>query len=95
MEAILGASFLTGGIDMALLSGTALGLCFGGEIRWHERYGFPQRTSPGALFDELQDALGYHFRSTELLQEAVTHPSFSSSNGSCYQRLEFLGDGKQ
>lgn len=30
MEAILGASFCTGGIDMALKAGDALGLTFGG-----------------------------------------------------------------
>lgn len=94
MEAVLGASFLTGGIDMALLSGTALGLCFGGPMRWHQRYGFPQHAYSGALFDDLQAALGYRFRNGELLEEAVTHPSFDSSTGGCYQRLEFLGDGK-
>lgn len=31
MEVVLGASYLTGGVDMALQTGTALGLCFGGS----------------------------------------------------------------
>ncbi|KAG5651502.1 hypothetical protein H0H81_008396 [Sphagnurus paluster] len=39
MEALLGASFITGGIPMALQTGTALGLSFGGTLPWPLRYG--------------------------------------------------------
>jgi len=44
---------------------------------------------PGSL-DELQDRLGHHFRSRELLAQALTHRSFGADNN---ERLEFLGDG--
>ncbi|TDL27660.1 P-loop containing nucleoside triphosphate hydrolase protein [Rickenella mellea] len=92
MEAALGASFLTGGIDSSLKMGTSLSLCFGGPIRWSLRYELPKPSRPGKLFRALQEALGYTFRNGELLVEAVTHPSFQSDGGACYQRLEFLGD---
>ena len=39
-----------------------------------------------------QDRLGYRFVRPELLTEAVTHASISSSTRSDNQRLEFLGD---
>ncbi len=45
--------------------------------------------------DELQTRLGYYFSNTELLEEALTHPSVrhsSSTRGKDNQRLEFLGD---
>ena len=95
MEAILGASFVTGGIDMALCAGTALGLSIGGPSPWRVRYSHLLRESPlSPLFLELQETLGYDFRNGRLLLEAVTHPSFGSTDSTSYQRLEFLGDGK-
>jgi endoribonuclease Dicer len=95
MEAILGASFATGGIPMALRTGTVLGLCFGGHVPWSLRYGWRVRDSPvPPLFYSLQESLGYEFKCGELLIEAVTHPSFRSGSTSSYQRLEFLGDGE-
>jgi endoribonuclease Dicer len=96
MEATLGASFVTGGIQMALHTGEALSLSFGGTMPWSMRYGRKPDASPASvLFTSLEDALGYTFHRSELLVEAVTHPSFIQlSGGSSYQRLEFLGDGK-
>ena len=44
--------------------------------------------------DKLQQRLGYHFNSPEVLAEALTHPSLQEK-GECKdhnQRLEFLGD---
>ena len=38
---------------------------------------------------QLMNALGYQFRNPTLLQQALTHPSYSSDDN---QRLEFLGD---
>ncbi|KAF8162827.1 hypothetical protein B0H34DRAFT_693086 [Crassisporium funariophilum] len=94
MEAMLGAGFLAGGIEMALRTGTALGLEFGGLVPWHMRY--PDNTMPtsiSALFAGVEKNLGYQFRHNELLLEALTHPSFAlTSEGPSYQRLEFLGD---
>ena len=96
MEAILGASFATGGIEMALHAGTALGLAFGGTLPWALRYSRnPEPSLVPRLFVEIEERLGYTFHRSELLLEAVTHPSFVSSvTPSSYQRLEFLGDGK-
>ena len=93
MEAIIGAGYLTGGISMALHVGTALGLNFGGPLPWQMRYPRPKGRHPApAHYSELQDALGYEFQHVDLLEEALTHPSFWSG-GKSYQRLEFLGDG--
>ena len=44
--------------------------------------------APSAL-SELQIRLGYAFRQIGLLQQALTHRSFSADH---YERLEFLGD---
>jgi ribonuclease-3 len=42
----------------------------------------------------LQTRLGYEFRRIELLDEALTHPSFQGEAGrrKCNERMEFLGD---
>lgn len=43
----------------------------------------------------LQDALGYTFRNTALLKQALTHSSYAHEQGlgaACNERLEFLGD---
>ena len=45
-------------------------------------------STPQALSD-LQIRLGYAFRDRALLQQAVTHRSFSADHN---ERLEFLGD---
>ncbi|KZT11110.1 uncharacterized protein LAESUDRAFT_642494 [Laetiporus sulphureus 93-53] len=93
MEAILGASYSTGGMNMALRAGTALGLSFGGPLSWNARYLNSLPEEPvSKLFTGLQEALGYQFRCGTLLLEAATHPSFGSNETSSYQRLEFLGD---
>ncbi|KAI9059720.1 hypothetical protein FKP32DRAFT_1595995 [Trametes sanguinea] len=93
MEAILGASFATGGIDMALQAGTVLGIASGGPNSWPIRYGCQLSPSPPSpLFTTLQETLGYQFQYGQLLLEAVTHPSFGATGSSSYQRLEFLGD---
>lgn len=40
--------------------------------------------------DSLQKRLGYQFKSTQILTQALTHRSYAGSNN---ERLEFLGDG--
>lgn len=97
MEATLGAAFVTGGIPMALRAGESLGLAFGGTIPWSLRYSREPKASPSsAFFSTLEEKLGYTFHKSELLLEAVTHPSFThESSGPSYQRLEFLGDGER
>jgi len=41
-------------------------------------------------YTEIYKILGYQFKDTDLLQEALTHPSLEGSPN--YQRLEFIGD---
>src|SRR5258708_16849258 len=98
MEAILGASFLAGGINIALQMGTSLGLEFGGPLPWFQRYARPVKPeSLPPLFAALEERLGYQFQRQDILREALTHPSTSLSLegqwSPSYQRLEFLGDG--
>lgn len=51
----------------------------------------PTTSYPGsaAELDRLQRQLGYQFQNIALLQQALTHKSFSKQNN---ERLEFLGD---
>lgn len=103
-EALLGSSYLSGGVAAALVCGSAFGLNFGGPSPWQSR-GYPRgstATPAAAVFHDLEAELGYEFRNGALLVEAVTHPSFPLSNAEAteddfegsfsYQRLEFLGD---
>ena len=39
---------------------------------------------------EVEKIIGYNFKNSMLLVEAMTHPSYTF--GESYQRLEFLGD---
>ena len=96
MEAILGASFIAGGISLALPTGTSLGLDFGGPLPWFMRYTNNMEQTPiAALFASLEGNLGYKFHHNDILVEALSHPSsVASSSFPSYQRLEFLGDGK-
>ncbi|KAJ7168309.1 hypothetical protein C8R43DRAFT_983912 [Mycena crocata] len=92
MEATLGASFVTGGIEMALHTGKALGLDFGGPTPWNIRYRIREISPVSNMFSGLEESLGYTFRSGKLLLEALTHPSFDNQITNPYERLEFLGD---
>ena len=96
MEALLGASFLAGGISLALPTGTSLGLDFGGPLPWFMRYTNKVEQTPiSALFASLEGNLGYKFHHNRILLEALSHPSsVACSDFPSYQRLEFLGDGK-
>ncbi|KAF9533589.1 hypothetical protein CPB83DRAFT_757321 [Crepidotus variabilis] len=97
MEAILAASFITGGIEMALRAGCSLGLEFGGPLPWFMRYKqISTSTRLPPLMMALEEKLGYKFKNTYVLREALTHPSSANrlDGEDCpsYQRLEFLGD---
>ena len=45
---------------------------------------------------ELQNVIGYHFKNTDLLLQALTHSSYANeqkiNKRGDYERLEFLGD---
>jgi len=50
---------------------------------------------PSSKFAELEKKLGYSFKNQQLLESALTHPSFTADEASAEQnnqRLEFLGD---
>lgn len=58
-----------------------------------KRFGGAEPRDPS--LDALQERLGYRFRNHALLEEALTHPSFSQQERHRVphnQRLEFLGD---
>ena len=94
VEALLGASWVTGGASSALRTGTVLGLCFGGVNEWHMRdYPKPPMPDIPRSPTELETILGYQFRSPCLLQQALSHRSYTVSARS-YEREEFLGDGE-
>lgn len=50
----------------------------------------------GYTMDILEERIGYHFKNRKLLQQALTHSSFSNeqkiNKAGDYERLEFLGD---
>jgi endoribonuclease Dicer len=95
MEALLGASFLAGGIPVALQAGTALGLELGGPLPWFIRYhSILEPTIIAPAFAALEESLNYKFQRNHLVMESLTHPSLTFSDVPSYQRLEFLGDGK-
>ena len=93
MEALLGAAFLSGGIQCGLSVGTKMGLCFGGTYAWSMRYAKVESTPRANICAVLEDALGYHFKDQRLVMEAINHPT-SGTGGVTYQRLEFLGNGE-
>ena len=45
------------------------------------------------IMQDIEKLIGYYFENKDLLQRALTHPSYSHIHGGeNYQRLEFLGD---
>lgn len=97
VEATLGAAYFTGGFPMALETGVKLGLCFGGEKPLGEREGAhgmggtPGGSAPGLKAVEYK--LGYRFKDSRLLLQALTHQSYVAASMHCYEREEHLGDG--
>ncbi|KAA1110895.1 Dicer-like protein 1 [Puccinia graminis f. sp. tritici] len=101
VEALLGAGFLTGGIELGLKIGTALDLCFGGTTPWNERT--LNIAFEGTAHDKLassillkcqalEEKIGYVFKEKLLLVQALTHRSANSFMTNCYEREEWLGD---
>lgn len=97
-EALLGAAYAAGGWPLALKTGDALGLPFGGSVAWTARY--PPLTPANMrgtcdVLEILQRKLNYRFKNPTLLLEAINHPSSTTVEVPSYNRLEFLGDGEQ
>ena len=80
MEALIGAGWLSGPTDVALEVGTSLKMTFGGSSPWHQRPAAIEVMSRPACesaveVKPLEIALGYTFRNSRILQEALTHSS--------------------
>ncbi|KAK8198738.1 Dicer-like protein 2 [Zalaria obscura] len=97
VEAVIGASFVSGGFEAAL---TCIQILFPDE-QWNA---FPTNHSlllstlpptpppAPAVHDQIHRLLGYTFTNPSLLAEALTHPSYTHATTASYNRLEFLGD---
>lgn len=101
VEALLGAGYLSCGIETALKIGTELDLCFGGFVPWSQRpcnlifHSKQEGEKPHTLTasqSALQAAIGYEFKEPLLLVQALTHRSSGSFLTNCYEREEWLGD---
>jgi hypothetical protein len=102
VEALLGASLETGGIDSCLQTASDLGVLPERIESWASLQAVHsaqlssdglegERVSLGAL-RKLEAWLQYIFRSPHLALEALTHPSLLASALPSFERLEFLGD---
>src|SRR5258707_10716655 len=49
-------------------------------------------TSEAEILQECQEAIGYQFKSPDLLRAALTHASGANTRLASNERLEFLGD---
>lgn len=99
VESTLGAAVVSGGFQMALEAGVKLDLCFGGPVPWKDRPSAqkmlsiePVGVAPALRF--IEEAIGYKIKTQGVLfVQALTHRSYPGE-GQCYEREEYLGDGK-
>lgn len=95
VEALLGAAWMHGR-QTALQLAVRLGVPVGSSEPWENR-SYQRKVSYEPLdhdfgLEGLQERMGYRFRHVELLQQALTHRSFSIDSAQNYEMLEFLGD---
>jgi len=98
MEALLGAFYVSGGLDQAMELLNALQIWpTTPDVSVTQSKSGIDRTSDlsAAILLQIENSFQYSFHNPLLLQEALSCPSASpSSTGEeSYQRLEFLGDG--
>ncbi|KAJ6262023.1 hypothetical protein Dda_2825 [Drechslerella dactyloides] len=103
-EAMIGAAYCSGGLDMAARMVTSLLKTEQHQINsfkdYYTLYKLPEyQTAPvlasqQELANQIEKEMGYRFKYPRLLRSAFTHPSFPASweRIPCYERLEFLGD---
>lgn len=98
VESIIGVSYIDGGLEkarqcMSLFLGegqfqncqTNRDVLFGAAQ--------PKNMVLPAIYEPLEESIGYVFQEKALLVEAMTHPSYVSAlHTYTYERLEFLGD---
>lgn len=96
IEALIGASYVTGGTAKAL---KCIHMLLGG-LQWNDISIGRNIIYEDALenitlsysLKQLEDLIGYRFLKKSLLVEAMTHASFVSTLSRSWERLEFLGD---
>ncbi|KFA55275.1 hypothetical protein S40293_04968 [Stachybotrys chartarum IBT 40293] len=103
-EAIIGAAYLTGegDLDMAVQAVTCMV-----KSKYHTMHSYKDyykawkvpewqtAEAPAAhrfAVDQIAEAIGYRFKSPNMLRSAFKHPSYPYEKIPHYQRLEFLGD---
>lgn len=99
IESLIGAGYIDDGLDGSLRCIKVFfpkdqWLTLGDAMRCLNATATEKGKSDAHL-EELESLVGYHFRSPQLLLEAVTHASFQSyniGNTVSYQRMEFIGD---
>ncbi|KAJ7129775.1 hypothetical protein C8R44DRAFT_850822 [Mycena epipterygia] len=98
-EAILGAAYLSGGSDTALMAAKAMNIPFPNVEKWSDfgrKLLIPPATitaklKPGAL-QAVETIIQHKFKHPHLLAQALTHASVSAVERVSYERLEFIGD---
>ncbi|KAJ7638731.1 hypothetical protein FB45DRAFT_976818 [Roridomyces roridus] len=98
-EAILGAAYLSGGRDTALMAAKAMNLPFPNVEKWSD-FGYKLLMPPPTVTAKLSpktinavEAIVKHkFKYPHLLAQALTHASVSAAERVSYERLEFIGD---
>ncbi|KAJ7744529.1 hypothetical protein DFH07DRAFT_925095 [Mycena maculata] len=98
-EAILGAAYLSGGSDTALMAAKAMDIPFPDVEKWSD-FGrkllipppiISAKLKAGAL-KAVEAIVNHKFKHPHLLAQALTHASVSAYERVSYERLEFLGD---
>jgi endoribonuclease Dicer len=103
VEAIIGASFVSYGLDAALSCFVSLGADFDAVSSWEDMKGLLDhgedvpteilyKIIDSYSLSQVEDILDYKFKRRRYLVEALTHPSTPTISGACYQRLCLLGD---
>jgi endoribonuclease Dicer len=104
VEASLGASFITGGLEEGLHTAIQMQIPFDDIKCWADfvptfiesRKKVPPRAEAKALrllnLPKICEITNRTYEKPLLLVEAMTHASLPNSQAPCYQRLEFLGD---
>ncbi|KAJ6539259.1 hypothetical protein B0H19DRAFT_1314532 [Mycena capillaripes] len=98
-EAILGAAYLSGGGDCALMAAKAMNVPFPNVEKWSDfgrKLLIPPPTisaklKPGAL-QAVETIIRHKFKHPHILAQALTHASVSGFERVSYERLEFVGD---
>ncbi|KAJ7699997.1 hypothetical protein B0H17DRAFT_1196016 [Mycena rosella] len=98
-EAILGAAYLSGGSDTALMAAKAMNIPFPNVEKWSD-FGRKLLLPPptvtaklkGGALQAVEAIVNHQFKHPHILAQALTHASVSAVERVSYERLEFIGD---